>query len=122
MHKPTTKTIAQSAIDTAYQLLEAHNMQADTTQLSRDLSREIARKGRVLVVTLITPMGNADASAQKIQELLEEKLARPIDLIQKADPTLLGGAILLYEDVRIDRSVRGALTRATEHLKTFPTT
>lgn len=95
-------------------------MQADAHELSRALRQEIIRKGNVLSVTLVTPNGNAGAYGEKLQHILEDQLGRPVDMVQKADSSLIGGAILLFNDVRIDRSVRGLLSEAADHLRQSP--
>lgn len=114
--KPTTKDIARAAIESAYLMLEQHGMTADADKLSADLRSEVGIRGKTASAILLTPTGSAGPLAERIKTALEKGLGRPVQLTEKADKSLLGGAILEYGDARIDLSVRGALDDAALHL------
>jgi len=81
---------------------------ADIAALFEELKRE---SERVLQVTLRSaneiPAGQADA----IKVALKKRFGREIDLQQRIDPSVIGGAVIDAGDVVIDGSVRGRLAR-----------
>ncbi len=114
--KPTTKDIAQAAIASAYAMLEEHGMSGEAHALARALQQELGTRGSLVKAALVTPNGDAGSLVKTVQEMLEKHLGHPVELTERADKSLLGGAILEYGDMRIDVSVRGALERAREQL------
>ncbi len=66
---------------------------------------------RVLKVTLraATPVPTAQTDAIKIA--LKKRFGREIELEQRIDPTVIGGAVIDAGDMVIDGSVRGRLAR-----------
>jgi len=81
---------------------------ADIAALFEELKRE---SERVLQVTLRSaseiPTGQSDA----IKVALKKRFGREIDLQQRIDPSVIGGAVIDAGDVVIDGSVRGRLAR-----------
>jgi F-type H+-transporting ATPase subunit delta len=81
---------------------------ADVAALFEELKRE---SERVLQVTLRSaseiPAGQSDA----IKVALKKRFGREIDLQQRIDPSVIGGAVIDAGDVVIDGSVRGRLAR-----------
>jgi len=81
---------------------------ADIAALFEELKRE---SERVLQVTLRSaseiPAGQTDA----IKVALKKRFGREIDLQQRIDPSVIGGAVIDAGDVVIDGSVRGRLAR-----------
>lgn len=110
--------IAAAAIDAAYAMLEQSGQQADAHALTRALREELAKRGNVVRAVLITPTGKAGPLAKKVASMLEKKLGRDIELVERADSNLLGGAVLTYGDSRIDLSLRGMLDDVRTHLST----
>ena len=117
----TTHDIAKAAIDAAFETLKAHGMDDQTSRLASDMQHELDAHQGVLKVVLLTQTGDAGAFAEKAKTMLEKKLGRTVHITEKADKTLLGGAILVYGDKRIDMSVRGALDDARSHLESSAT-
>lgn len=114
---PTTKDIAKAALESAFEMLKSHGLEQDALRLVEDLRTELrAREGSVQAV-LKTPSGNSGEFAHKVKAALEKKLGRTVELTEKADASLLGGAILEYGDARIDLSLKGALEAAKLHLE-----
>ncbi len=113
----STRDIAKAAIDAAYGMLEQQGREADAPALARDLRHELSLRGGRIEATLTTPTGKAGPLAEKVQSLLEKKLGRSVELTERADPTLMGGAVLTYGDSRIDLSLRGALDDVRTHLE-----
>lgn len=60
-------------------------------------------------VTLITATKANTVVVGKISKALEKKLGRTVELAQKIDETLLGGAVVRAEDMVIDGSVKTRL-------------
>jgi len=115
--KLTTRDIAQSAIDAAFAMLEQHGLKDEAHKLAGDLKSELAARQNTVQATLVTPKGDAGPLADSVREKLEKKLGHPVELVQRADSSLLGGAILEYGDMRIDMSLRGALDNARLQLE-----
>ncbi len=58
----------------------------------------------------------APAARKKIAEHLEHALKRPIVARWDTDPSLIGGAVIRYDDVLLDASVKGSLERLKQQL------
>ncbi len=118
MTKLSTKDIARAALDAAYEMLKAEGLENEAARFAQDLRAELGAHQSTVNATLVTPSGDAgDAVIKNIQASLEKKLGRPVELAQRADKTLIGGAILEYGDARIDMSLRGALDEARQHME-----
>ena len=113
----TTRDIAKAALDAAYAMLEQQGLQAEASALARDLRKELSARGERIEAVLITPTGKAGPLAENVRVLLEKKLGRTVELTERADASLIGGAVLQYGDSRIDLSLRGMLTDVRTHLE-----
>ena len=58
----------------------------------------------------------SDVLRKKIESNLEKTLDRPIDVTWQTDPSLVGGAVIRYDDVLLDASVKGSLDRLKQQL------
>lgn len=114
--KTTTRDIAKAAIAAAFASLEENGLGGETSALTRDLRSELSVRSGSVVATLTTPKGDAGPAAEKIRAMLEKKLGKSVELTEKADTSLIGGAVLTFGDERIDLSVKGSLAEAMEHL------
>ncbi len=59
--------------------------------------------------------------AQTIDEIarrIEEASGRPVSIVRKTDPSLIGGLVLQADSLRVDASVRGRLNQLREDLVT----
>jgi F0F1-type ATP synthase delta subunit len=119
--KHTTHDIAKAAIDAAYEMLNASGLEHEAARFAQDLRAELGSRGQTVHAVLITPSGDAGALAKTVQAALEKKLGHPVEMTEKADTSLLGGAILEYGDTRLDVSVRGALNDAKFHMESSTT-
>ena len=54
---------------------------------------------------------------ENLKQKLATKLGRQVNINVSVDPTLLGGLVIEAEDMVIDGSVRGKLTKLSETLK-----
>jgi F-type H+-transporting ATPase subunit delta len=80
----------------------------DIAALYEEYKREAER---VLKVTLRTAQAMAPAQEDTIKAALKQRFGRDIELEQRVDPALIGGAVIDAGDIVIDGSVSGRLTR-----------
>lgn len=109
--KPTAQEIVRGLIE----LTE----QNGGPELLRDVYRQLGRRlhgDDVAKVIVITPSGNSGAFAETVKSLVEKKTGRTVELSEKADASLIGGAIVQFDDERIDLSLRGSLTELEHSL------
>jgi F-type H+-transporting ATPase subunit delta len=80
----------------------------DIAALFEELKRE---SERVLQVTLRSASEIPADRAEAIKVALKKRFGREIDMQQRIDPSVIGGAVIDAGDVVIDGSVRGRLAR-----------
>jgi F-type H+-transporting ATPase subunit delta len=80
----------------------------DISALYEELKRE---SERVLKVTLRSAAEIPGEQANAIKLALAKRFGRDIELEQRVDPAMIGGAVIDAGDVVIDGSVRGRLAR-----------
>jgi F-type H+-transporting ATPase subunit delta len=80
----------------------------DIAALFEDYKRDAER---VLKVTLRTATAVPAEQADKIKIALKKRFGRDIELEQRIDPSVIGGAVIDAGDTVIDGSVRGRLAR-----------
>lgn len=107
---------ASDVVATLVELSQKHGGKSFLRDVQSALAQELAGDG-MIAVTLTTPTGNAGDLAKRIHEILEQKYNRPVQITEKAEPSLIGGAILQFGDERIDLSVRGALDQFAAGLR-----
>ena len=81
---------------------------ADIAALFEDLKRE---SERVLQVTLRSASEIPADRVDAIKVALKKRFGRDIDMQQRIDPSVIGGAVIDAGDIVIDGSVRGRLAR-----------
>ena len=81
---------------------------ADIAALFEELKRE---SERVLQVTLRSSSEIPASQAEAIRLALRKRFGRDIDMQQRIDPSVIGGAVIDAGDTVIDGSVRGRLAR-----------
>ena len=80
----------------------------DIAALFEELKRE---SERVLKVTVRSAVPFANGQADAIKSVLSKRFGRDIELEQRIDPSVIGGAVIDAGDMVIDGSVRGRLAR-----------
>ncbi len=84
--------------------------------IAREYDQMVEDKLGGVKVELLTPQPFSDQSKAYLKRELESKLGRSIDLYEKIDPELLGGAMLILSDHMIDLSIRGRLSQLKMNL------
>jgi F-type H+-transporting ATPase subunit delta len=105
--KSSPKDIAKNLIDVSTTLPDG---EAFLREIRDALNAKLRDGGKAIAVTLTTPNGSAPELAATVSKYLQSKLGRSADVTERADPSLIGGAVLQYGDVQIDLSIRGALS------------
>ncbi len=108
--KATSSDIAQALLDLAKTMPDGQKFLRD---IRDELAKHVGGEEAVRVV-LTTPTGDAGPLKASVSQLLQKKLNRPVEITERADPSLIGGAVILFEDEQVDLSVRGALEQAQE--------
>ena len=85
----------------------------DIAALFEELKRE---SERVMRVTVRSAVPFADGQADAIKVALKKRFGRDIELEQRVDPTVIGGAVIDAGDMVIDGSIRGRLERLEQAL------
>ncbi|MEK7218955.1 MAG: F0F1 ATP synthase subunit delta [Patescibacteria group bacterium] len=101
------------AADAAVAALHQYGLSAEVRSFPHTV-RRMMEKGGVVFAELVTPSG--DGEAAQLSSILESILKKNVTLARKADPGLLGGALLGIGDERFDASVRGSLNRFRKSL------
>ena len=91
-------------------LVENHRaaLLPDIAALFEELKRE---SERVLKVTVRSAVPFANGQAEAIKSALKKRFGRDIELEQRVDPSVIGGAVIDAGSMVIDGSVRGRLER-----------
>jgi F-type H+-transporting ATPase subunit delta len=84
------------------------DLMPDITALFEELKRE---SERVLKVTVRSAVPFANGQADAIKAALKKRFGRDIELEQRVDESVIGGAVIDAGDMVIDGSVRGRLAR-----------
>ncbi len=105
----SSSQIAEAVVEAAIAELKKYGLEREFTKLPGLLSRVAEEKVGVVRAMLTTPSGNAGPLRQKIVDVLQKKLGSPVELEEKADSSLIGGAVLQFGDERIDLSLKSAL-------------
>lgn len=116
IHNPKARQLAKAAIAALEDMLKAEGVQLGPRDLSSLVIEALGEKSQTLIVTLATPSGSAGTLTQSVKQLLEKKTGRPVEILEKKDPSLIGGVVISYGDQRIDYSVRSSLTDALSTL------
>lgn len=95
--------------DAAVELLRRYGLLNAARTFPALVEKLWRQKERAVEAVLATPGGAAGDHARAIGELLASVLKRPFVLTERADPSLIGGAVLTIGDERFDYSVRRML-------------
>ncbi len=106
------------ASDVVKALLEWSRQHDDPEAFLRDVRDGLAKHVRLgdqtVRAEIVTPDGKAAELVAAVEELLKNKFSGPVEVIERADPALIGGAVVTFGDEQIDMSVRGALRQAAQ--------
>lgn len=112
----TSLAIVQAAVEAAKEELQKQGLEADIDLLPRLFYQVFEQQNGMVNAILITKSGSSPELVKAVRKVLEAKFRRHVDILEKADASIIGGAILQFGDERIDLSVRGSLERLSESL------
>ncbi|MFA6039182.1 MAG: F0F1 ATP synthase subunit delta [Candidatus Peribacteraceae bacterium] len=101
------------AADAALDALRSHGLSREVRTFPHTVRRMLEKRGMVFA-EIVTPA--EDGGAGHIASAIEAAMKKKVSLTHKADPSLLGGALLSIGDERFDASVRGSLNRFQQSL------
>ena len=110
--KTLSPNLAIAAVAALTEALEREGMSVSPQELLVLLSHAVEEHTRVLPVTIVTPTGKAGSIAEIVSQALERKTGKRVTITQRADPAIIGGAVILYGDKRIDCSMQRTLEDA----------
>lgn len=99
----------EALADAAVELLKRHGLLNAARTFPALVEKLWRRKEQAVEAVLATPTGAAGAEARAIGMLLSSALQRPCTVEERAEPALIGGAVLTVGDERFDYSVRRML-------------
>ena len=76
------------------------------------LAAEMRDEKSVLAVMITTPTGDSGDFRIIVEKLVAGKTHHPVQITERADPSMLGGVILTFGDEQVDMSVRASLSQA----------
>lgn len=85
-------------------------MEQDADLILNDISRELYLQGGHLIVNVTSARGLSEATRDELRRMLKAQTsAKTIDLVEEADPSLIGGLVARTPDGILDASVRTKL-------------
>ncbi len=85
-------------------------------QIALDFEKLYKEKLGILEATLISVEPMEEKQKEKLIQKLQKQTAKKIQLINKLDPALIGGGVLILANQVIDSSIRHKLNRLKEQL------
>ncbi len=104
--------IAQAAVAATIDALKREGHPHDGQTLMHLLSQAVQEHAGSLVVTIATPTGQSGAFASVVSAAIAKKTRKAVTIIDVADASLIGGAVISYGDERVDMSVSRTLDEA----------
>jgi F-type H+-transporting ATPase subunit delta len=99
-------------------LVAEKNRIGELEEIHEEFERLCAAEERVLELELTTAVELSDEEADAIARRIEEASRRPVSIVRKTDPSLIGGLVLQADSLRVDASVRGRLNQLRQELVT----
>lgn len=109
--KVTAHDITRALIDLSKTLPDGEQL---LREVRDELSRHVRQDEQMVKVTIVTPNGDSGGLKAAVLKILKQKYGHPPEIEEKADPSIIGGVIVTFNDEQIDLSVRGALRQAAE--------
>ncbi len=115
-------TVLGDRLGTAVQNFVRVLLEADRIKLLPQINEQFQALKReaeqVAQATIVSAFPLTDAQRADIQAALAKRYGRTIELIERTDNSLIGGARILVGDQVIDRSVVGQLAKMARQIKT----
>src|SRR5438067_2267484 len=102
--KITAQDITRALVDLSRTLPDGD---AFLREVRDGLSKHVGEENKPIRVTIVTPTGDAGSLKETVQKLLKDRSGRAVEIEEQADPSLIGGAVVTFDDEQIDMSVRG---------------
>jgi len=96
------------ACEGALTMLRTHNPGVPPRVLLAKVEREMRHRGHTSTGLIVVPHEKAMPS-KHLEELLSKTTGKQVTLERATDPSLIGGAVLLVDHMRVDYSVKAAL-------------
>lgn len=108
----SSSDLAKAAIAALTEALEREGHPASPKDVQKLLMNAVDERAGTLTVILATPTGNAGALTQQIADAIGKKTGKNVEIVERKDPSIIGGAVVSYGDERIDLSVKRSLEDA----------
>ena len=104
----TVDSASRPGFSRCWSRIAARQLLPDIAALFEEFKRDAER---ILKVTLRSATPVAAAQVDAMKAALKKRFGRDIELDQRIDPSVIGGAVIDAGDMVIDGSVRGRLAR-----------
>lgn len=81
-------------------------------RVREELTVQLKAMDKTLIVEIVTPTGDSSTLRDAVKQYLESTLNRTVEIKDRTDPALIGGACITFGDQLIDISVRSGLEQA----------
>jgi F-type H+-transporting ATPase subunit delta len=99
-------------------LVAEKNRIGELEEMHEEFERICAAEERVLELELTTAVEISNEEADEIARRIEEASGRPVSIVRRTNPSLIGGLVLQADSLRVDASVRGRLNQLRRELVT----
>ena len=110
--------LARAAVAALTEALQKEGQNSSAEEVLRLLTQAAEESAGTVTVTIASLTGDAESLVPAITAAIEKKTGKKVQIKQKKDSSLIGGAVISYGDERIDLSVKRALEDAEMLLTT----
>ncbi len=110
--KTSASDLARAAVAALAEALEKEGLQAKPSELSKLLHEALEMRSGTVVVTITTPDGTSGSLQTIVKDAIQKKTGKNVDIVERKNSSLIGGAVISYGDERIDLSVSRSLEDA----------
>lgn len=102
---------AEHATEGFVRVLKEKHLGALAPKIVESLERLAEKKTGVVRVHVTTSEPMPEPMREKLADTFSKAIGAPVKVEWKEDPSIVGGAVVRYDDVHLDASVRGRLER-----------
>jgi F-type H+-transporting ATPase subunit delta len=88
--------------------------------IAKDFLKQYNTHKRIMTAVITTARGIDETTRTRVLQMVTDSTKNEIELIEKIDPTLIGGFILEYGDKRVNTSISQKLNRLKREFKENP--